>query len=131
MAAFRSHLSSSFMSSRSFTTDARTTAAAKAVAVLVREGNCAAVAENARLRQALRHAREAVLQGDRALALRCLADALNEAQPPPQPPAARGHLCAMCGGRARTVWQVEPVGRWQGLAPPLRQLCRRCHRMQQ
>ena len=109
--------------------DARTTAAARAVALLVRDANCAAVADNARLRQALRRAREAVLQGDRALALRCLADALGEA--PPQPFAARGHLCAMCGGRARTVWQVEPVGRWQGLAPPLRQLCRRCHRMQQ
>ena len=105
--------------------DARTTAA---LAAVLRDANCAAVADNARLRQALRRAREAVLQGDRALALRCLADALGEAH---VPPAAHGHLCAMCGGRARTVWQVEPVGRWQGLAPPLRQLCRRCHRTQQ
>ena len=106
--------------------DARTTAA---LAAVLRDANCAAVAENARLRQALRHAREAVLQGDRALALRCLADALNEAppQPPPQPPrTARGHLCAMCGGRARAV---EPVGRWQGLPPERRQLCRACYRM--
>ena len=112
--------------------DARTTAAARAVALLVRDANCAAVAENARLRQALRRAREAVLQGDRALALRRMADALNEAppQPPPQPPrTARGHLCAMCGDRARAAWQVEPVGRWQGLPPERRQLCRACYRM--
>ena len=108
--------------------DARTTAAASAVAALVRDANSAAVADNARLRQALRRARAAVQQGDRALALRCLAEALGEAQPPPR--AARGHLCAMCGDRARSVWQVEPIGRWQGLAPPLRRLCRRCYRMQ-
>ena len=107
--------------------DARTCAAARAVALLVRDANCAAVADNARLRQALRSAREAVLQGDRALALRCLADALGEAHVPP--PAAREHLCAMCGDRARSVWQVEPVGRWQGLAPERRQLCRACYRM--
>ena len=46
--------------------DARTTAA---LAAVLREANCAALAENARLRQALRHARQAVLQGDRAMAL--------------------------------------------------------------
>ena len=57
-----------------------------------------------------------------------LAEALGEAQPPPR--AARGDLCAMCGDRARSVWQVEPIGRWQGLAPPLRRLCRACYRMQ-
>ena len=106
--------------------DARTTAA---LAVVLRDANCAAVAENVRLRQALRHAREAVLQGDRARALHRLAQALGE--PPRAPPrTAREHLlCAACGSRASEVWQVEPVGRWQGLPPERRQLCRACDRM--
>ena len=110
--------------------DARTTAAARAVALLVRDANCAAVADNARLRQALRHARAAVLQGDRAMALHRLAQALGE--PPRAPPrTTRGHLfCALCGSRARAVWQVEAVGRWQDLPPQRRQLCRACFRMQ-
>ena len=97
--------------------DARTTAA---LAAVLRDANCAAVAENARLRQALRHAREAVLQGDRARALHRLAQALGE--PPRAPPrTARGHLlCAACGSRASAVWQLEDG----------RELCRACYRMQ-
>ena len=61
--------------------DARTTAAARAVALLVRDANCAAIADNARLRQALRHARQAVLQCDRAMALHRLANELPRAPP--------------------------------------------------
>ena len=107
--------------------DARTTAA---LAAVLRDANCAAVAENVRLRQALRHAREAVLEGNRARALHRLAQALNE--PPRAPPrTARGHLlCALCGSRARAVWQVEAVGRWRDLPPQRRELCRACYRMQ-
>ena len=106
--------------------DARTTAA---LAAVLRDANCAAVADNARLRQVLRHARAAVLQGDRARALHRLAQALGE--PPRAPPrTARGHLfCASCGSRARAVWQVEAVGRWRDLPPEQRQLCRACYRM--
>ena len=97
--------------------DARTTAA---LAAVLRDANCAAVADNARLRQALRHARAAVLQGDRARALHRLAQALGE-QPRAPPRTARGHLfCALCGSRARAVWQVEAVGRWQDLPPQRR-----------
>ena len=107
--------------------DARTTAA---LAAVLRDANCAAVAKNARLRQALRHAREAVLQGDKARALHRLAQALGE--PPRAPPrTARGHLfCALCGGRAASVVQMHAVGRWQDLPPQRRPLCRACFRMQ-
>ena len=105
--------------------EARTTAA---LAAVVRDANTAAVAENARLRQALRRARFAVQQGDRALALRYLAEALGEAEPPPR--TARGQHCAMCGHRARTVFQQEPTGRWQGVTPERRRLCRACNSMQ-
>ena len=96
--------------------DARTAAA---LAVVLREANCAAVAEIARLRQAVRHARQAVLEGNRTRALRRLAQALNE--PPRAPPrTARGHLlCGECGVRASTGWQLEDG----------RELCRACYRM--
>ena len=96
--------------------DARTAAA---LAVVLREANCAAVAEIARLRQAVRHARQAVLEGNRTRALHRLAQALNE--PPRAPPrTARGHLlCGACGVRASTVWQLEDG----------RELCRACYRM--
>ena len=93
--------------------DARTAAA---LAVVLREANCAAVAEIARLRQAVRHARQAVLEGNRTRALHRLAQALNE--PPPR--AARGHLlCGACGVRASAVWQLQDG----------RELCRACYRM--
>ena len=86
----------------------------------VRDANAAA--DNVRLRRALRRARAALLQNDMALALRCIAEALTD---PPRP--SRGHLCAICGNRARSVYQMEPTGRWQGLAPERRRLCRACH----
>ena len=103
--------------------------AAAALSVVLREANCAALAKNARLRQALLHVRQAVLEGNRARALFRLRQALNE--PPRAPPRARSHLlCAACGSRATKVWQVEAVGRWQNLPPQQRQLCRACYRMQ-
>ena len=105
--------------------EARTTAA---LAAVVRDANTAAVAENVRLRQVLRRARFAMQQGDRALALRYLAEALGEAEPPPR--TARGRHCAMCGHRARTVFPQEPTGRWQGVTPERRRLCRACNSMQ-
>ena len=96
--------------------DARTSAA---LAVVLREANCAAIAELARLRQTVRHARQAVLEGNRTRALHRLAQALNE--PPRAPPrTARGHLlCGACGVRASTVWQLEDG----------RELCCACYRM--
>ena len=106
--------------------DARTTAA---LAAVLRQANCDAAAENVRLRQALRHARQAVLEGNRARALHRLAQALNEQ--PRAPPRTRGHLrCAMCGNRALAVWQMPAVGRWRDLPPNRRELCRACYRMQ-
>ena len=86
----------------------------------VRDANAAA--DNVRLRRGLRRARAALLQNDVALALRRIAEALTD---PPRP--SRGHLCAICGNRARSVYQMEPTGRWQGLAPERRRLCRACH----
>ena len=88
----------------------------------VRDANAAA--DNVRLRRALRRTRAALRQNDMALALRYIAEALGDAEPP-RP--ARGHLCAICGNRLRSVYQMEPTGRWQGLAPERRRLCRACH----
>ena len=110
--------------------DARTTAAARAVALLVRQANDSAVEENARLRRAVERARLAIEQGNRPLALRRLAEALGEAPAPAAALRARGHDCVLCGVRARTVVQMNDTGRWQGLPPQRRQLCMPCYRMQ-
>ena len=109
--------------------DARTTAAARAVALLVRQANDSAVEENVRLRRAVERARLAIEQGNRPLALRRLAEALGQV-PAPAALRARGHDCALCGVRARTMVQMSATGRWQGLPPQRRQLCMPCYRMQ-
>ena len=109
--------------------DARTTAAARAVALLVRQANDSAVEETVRLRRAVERARLAIEQGNRPLALRRLAEALGQV-PAPAALRARGHDCALCGVRARTVVQMNATGRWQGLPPQQRQLCMPCYRMQ-
>ena len=111
--------------------DARGTAAARAVSLLVCQANDWAVSENVQLRRAVERARLAIQQGDRPLALRLLACALHE--PAPAAPAAlraRGHDCALCGVRRRTVVQMNSTGRWRDLPPQQRQLCMPCYRMQ-
>ena len=112
--------------------DARTTAAARAVGLLVCQANDAAVTENVRLRCAVERARLAIEQGDRPLAMRLLANALNQEPAPAAPVAsrARGHDCALCGVRKRTVVQMNATGRWSNLPPRQRQLCMPCYRMQ-
>ena len=112
--------------------DARGAAAARAVALSVCQANDWALSENVRLRGAVERARLAIEQGDRPLALRLLACALHE--PAPAAPAAalraRGHDCALCGVRKRTVVQMNSTGRWRDLPPRQRQLCMPCYRMQ-
>ena len=108
--------------------DARTTAA---LATVLREANCDAAAENARLRQELRHVRQAVLEGNRDRALRRLSLALNEPPVAPLRSRPRGpYVCGMCGTRARTVWVMAAEGRWRDLPPNRRELCGACYRMQ-
>ena len=113
--------------------DARSTAAVRAVHLVVNQANDAAVAENTRLRCAVERAVVAVEQGDRVLALRLLAVALNQ-EPVPLVPLAplrgRGHTCALCGARKRTVVQKTATGRWTMLAAVQRRLCRPCFEMQ-
>ena len=109
--------------------DARTTAALSAV---LRQANCDAAAENARLRQELRHVRQAVLEGNRDRALRRLSLALNE---PPGAPlrsrCSRGpFVCGMCGTRARNVWTMAAESRCRDLPPQRRMLCGACYRLQ-
>ena len=111
--------------------DARGTAAARAVSLLVCQANDWAVSENVQLRRAVERARLAIQQGDRPLALRLLACALHE--PAPAAPAAlraRGHDCALCGVRRRTVVQMSSTGRGRDLPPQQRQLCMPSYRMQ-
>ena len=112
--------------------DARTTACVRAVNLVVCQANDAAVTENIKLRCAVERARLAIEQGDRPLAMRLLANALNQ-EPAPAAPAAsraRGHDCALCGVRKRTVVQMNATGRWSNLPPRQRQLCMPCYRMQ-
>ena len=71
------------------TMDARTTAAVRAVNLVVGQANDAAVAENLRLRCAVERAVVAIEQGDRVVALRLLAIALNQ-EPVPVP----ARICA-------------------------------------
>ena len=79
---------------RCVTMDAHTTAAARAVALLVCQANDSAAEENVRLRRAVERARLAIEQGNRPLALRRLAEALGQ-----EP--ARGCCAGCCAARAR------------------------------
>ena len=113
--------------------DARSTAAVRAVHLVVSQANDAAVAENTRLRCAVERAVVAVNQGDRVLALRLLTVALSR-EPVPVVPIApvrgRGHVCALCGARKRTVVQMNATGRWAMLPSVDRCLCMPCFRLQ-
>ena len=114
--------------------DARSTAAARAVRLVVSQANDATVAENVRLRGAVERAMAAIEQGDRVLALRLLAVALNQEPVPLVPLAAvrgRGqYTCALCGARKRTIWQMPATGRWALVPAVQRELCRPCYRLQ-
>ena len=111
--------------------DARSTAAARAVHLVVCQANDAAVAENVRLRGAVARAVAAIYQGDRVLALRLLAVALNQEPVVPLAPRGRGpYTCALCGARKRTIWQMPATGRWALVPAVQRQLCRPCYRLQ-
>ena len=113
--------------------DARSTAAVRAVHLVVCQANDAAVAENTRLRCAVERAVAAVEQGDRVLALRLLAVALSR-EPVPVVPIAplrgRGHTCALCSARKRTVVQMNATGRWAMLPAVDRRVCMPCFRLQ-
>ena len=108
--------------------DARGTAAALAVRLVVSEANTTAVAENVRLRRAVERATAAVERGDRALALRLLGVALNT--PVPVVPGTRGHWCVLCGARRRSVVVMTATGRWAQLPTVERMLCMPCFRLQ-
>ena len=111
--------------------DARSTAAVRAVHLVVSQANDAAVAENTRLRCAVERAVVAVEQGDRVLALRLLACALNQEPVPPAPVVrACRHHCAMCGARKRTVLQINAFGQYTMVPPVQRRLCGPCFRLQ-
>ena len=114
------------------TMDARSTAAVRAVRLVVSQANDAAVAENARLRCAVERAVVAVEQGDRVLALRLLAVALSRDPVPVVPPRTRGHVCVcvLCGARKRSVVQMSATGRWTMLPVVDRLLCMPCFRLQ-
>ena len=107
--------------------DARTTAA---LATVLRETNCDAAAENARLRRAIERAATAVSAGDRALALRLLALALDGSAVPVDPPRGRGQRCVLCTVRKRSLVQMPAEGRWAGLLSHERLLCTPCFRLQ-
>ena len=110
--------------------DARSTAAVRAVHLVVCQANDAAITENTRLRCAVQRAIEAVEQGDRPLALRLLACALHQEPPPAPVVRACRHQCALCGVRKRTVVQVSATGQWSMVPPVQRRLCMPCFRMQ-
>ena len=101
--------------------DARGAAAALAVSLTVSQAADAAFAENRRLRCAIERAAAAVTAGDRALALRLLALALDASAVPVELPRGRGpFVCGLCTRRARTVYTMLDR----------RQLCCACYRMQ-
>ena len=114
-------------------THTQRTAAVRAVHLVVNQANAAAVAENTRLRCAVERAVAAIEHGDRVLALRLLAIALNQ-EPVPLVPLApvrgRGHTCALCGARKRTVVQMNATGRWAMLPAVDRRVCMPCFRLQ-
>ena len=79
--------------------DARSTAAVRALRLMVSDANNAAVAENVRLRRAVERATAAVERGDRVLALRLLSVALSRDPVPVVPPRTRGQVCVLCSAR--------------------------------
>ena len=112
--------------------DARSTAAARAVHLVVCQANDAAIAENTRLRGEIARAMAAIERGDRVLALRQLSVALNQ-EPVVVVPLVRGrgpYTCALCGARKRAIWQMPATGRWALLPAVQRELCRPCYRLQ-
>ena len=113
--------------------DARSAAAVHAVHLVVSQANVAAQEENARLRRAVERAMAAIEQGDRVLALRLLAVALNQEPVPLVPLAPRGRArgqrtCAMCGVRKRFVLHMDAFGQYTAVPP--RRLCGPCFRLQ-
>ena len=107
--------------------DARTTAA---LAAVLRETNCDAAAENARLRRAVERAATAVSVGDRALALRLLALALHGSAVHVDPPWLGGRRCVLCSVRKRSLVQMPATGRWAAKPTNERLLCTPCFRLQ-
>ena len=105
--------------------DARTTAA---LATVLRETNCDAARENARLRRAVERAATAVSVGDRALALRLLALALHGSHV--DPPRLGGRRCVLCSVRKRSLVQMPATGRWAAKPTNERLLCTPCFRLQ-
>ena len=110
--------------------DARSTAAARAVHLVVCQANDAAIAENTRLRGAIARAMAAIEQGDRVLALRHLAVALDQEPVMPLARTRGPYTCALCGARKRTIWQMPATDRWALVPAVQRQLCRPCYRLQ-
>ena len=110
--------------------DARGTAAARAVSLVVSEANTTAVAANVQLRRAVERAMAAVERGDRALALRLLALALDGSPVPVEPARARGQRCVLCTVRKRSLVQMPATGRWAALPAHERLLCTPCFRLQ-
>ena len=108
--------------------DARSTAAARAVRLVVSEANTTAVAENVRLRRAVERVLAAVERGDRALALRLLGVALGS--PVPVVSGCRGEWCVLCGARKRSVVVMNATGRWSQMPRVDRLLCVPCFRLQ-
>ena len=108
--------------------DARGAAAARAVSLVVSDANTTAVRANVQLRRVVGRAMAAVERGDRALALRLLAVALNN--PVPVVPGTRGHWCVLCGARRRSVVVMTATGRWAQLPAVQRMLCTPCFRLQ-
>ena len=106
---------------------ARTTAA---LATVLRETNCDAARENARLRRAVERAATAVSVGDRALALRLLALALHGSAVHVDPPRGRGRRCVLCSVRKRSLVQMPATGRWAAKPTNERLLCTPCFRLQ-
>ena len=125
---FRSSFFSKHVQTRA-TMDARTTAAARATALVVCQANAAAVEQCAQLRRAVLGAQAAIQAGDRGLALRLLAEALGEGPPPDVPRRGARQTCSMCGQRVRTVYWMPATGRWQNLPQRQRQLCTPCYNM--
>ena len=113
--------------------DARSAAAVHAVHLVVSQANITAHEENARLRRAVKRAMLATRRGDRVLALRLLAVALNLEPAVPLAPrvvrcAREQRTCAMCGVRKRFVLHMDAFGQYTAV-PPLR-LCGPCFRLQ-
>ena len=79
---------------------------------------------------AMRAALRAHRQGDGDRVEPVLADELGSTEEEEDEEEAEALVCVLCQRLSRDMYQMAPIGRWEGLAPDERLVCGACYRLQ-